>query len=165
MVQRKPKAKVKTKEVAAPAIKQTACNSDCWLCSIFKIMVVLFVTMIVFWLGFCFGAMSMQGPMMKGDYGYKKMSLKSGMCSPSMDSSQSGMSTRLSGLEGEAFDREFLLQMTLHHEGGIEMAKLALEKSAKEEVKTFAQSIIDNQSKEIDQMTAWQSAWSALNTQ
>ncbi len=107
----------------------------------------------------------MQGPMMKGDYGYKKMSLKSGMCSPSMDSSQSGMSTRLSGLEGEAFDREFLLQMTLHHEGGIEMAKLALEKSAKEEVKTFAQSIIDNQSKEIDQMTAWQSAWSALNTQ
>jgi len=165
MVQRKPKAKVKTKEVsAAPTVRQTACNSDCWLCWLFKLMIVLFVTMIVFWLGFCFGAISIQSPMMDG--GYKKMSVvRPGMCTPSMEKTLSRMSMSLASTEGEAFDKEFLLQMTLHHEGAIDMAKLALEKSERTEVKEFAQSIIDNQTKEIDQMAAWQSAWSAVNKQ
>jgi amino acid transporter len=164
MVKRKPKAKVKTNEVSVP-IRQTACNSDCWLCWLFKLMIVLFVAMIVFWLGFCFGILSYQGPMAKGDYGYKKMSVNktSGFCSGVMESAMSSMTMSLMNKTGDAFDREFLLQMTLHHEGALEMAKLALAQSQREEVKEFAQSIIDAQGKEIDQMKAWQAAWFAVN--
>lgn len=53
---------------------------------------------------------------------------------------------------GELFDREFLIQMIMHHEDGVEMAKLALIKSQNEEIKNLAQSIIDAQSAEIQTM-------------
>jgi len=103
--------------------------------------------------------------MAKGDYGYKKMSVNktSGFCSGVMESAMSSMTMSLMNKTGDAFDREFLLQMTLHHEGALEMAKLALAQSQREEVKEFAQSIIDAQGKEIDQMKAWQAAWFAVN--
>ena len=63
---------------------------------------------------------------------------------------------RILSTQAADFDREFLAQMTLHHEGAVEMARLAVDKSVDPEIKAFAQKIIDAQSSEISQMKAWQ---------
>jgi uncharacterized protein (DUF305 family) len=67
---------------------------------------------------------------------------------------------KLDSLSGNAFDLEFIKQMTPHHEGAVLMAKEALEKSQKEEIKRLANSIIKDQEAEIKKMQAWQAAWS-----
>lgn len=59
----------------------------------------------------------------------------------------------------QPFDLQFIDTMTMHHTGAIEMAEMALKKSTNDEVKKFAQKIIDNQKKEIAQMKDWRSKW------
>ncbi len=59
----------------------------------------------------------------------------------------------------QPFDLQFLDTMTAHHTGAIEMAGMALKKSTNDELKKFAQKIIDDQKKEIDQMKDWRSKW------
>lgn len=56
-------------------------------------------------------------------------------------------------------DAHFIEQMIPHHEDAITMAKLALTKAQHPEIKQLAQSIIESQSKEIDQMQAWYKDW------
>ena len=56
-------------------------------------------------------------------------------------------------------DKHFIEQMIPHHEGAIEMAKLAQEKSNRPEVLTLASTIIDSQSTEITQMQSWYKEW------
>ncbi len=56
-------------------------------------------------------------------------------------------------------DKHFIEQMIPHHEGAIEMAKLAQEKSKRPEVLTLASTIIDSQSTEITQMQSWYKEW------
>lgn len=56
-------------------------------------------------------------------------------------------------------DRHFIEQMIPHHEGAIEMAKLALEKSTRPEVLSLAQGIIEAQEKEVADMRAWYRDW------
>jgi uncharacterized protein (DUF305 family) len=51
--------------------------------------------------------------------------------------------------------------MTHHHEGAIQMSKMVLGKSQNEELKKFAQKIIDDQKKEIAQMKEWREKWYA----
>jgi uncharacterized protein (DUF305 family) len=51
-------------------------------------------------------------------------------------------------------DRVFLQQMIPHHQGAIEMAKMALEKAANPRLKVLAQSIIREQQKEINSFNA-----------
>ncbi len=58
-----------------------------------------------------------------------------------------------------SLDAHFIEQMIPHHEDAIVMAKLALEKSQRPEIRQLAQAIIDSQSKEIDQMKSWYKAW------
>ena len=87
---------------------------------------------------------------------------------PAMNMEMAGMSDsmkgmdmkKLSGLTGNAFDLEFIKQMIPHHEGAVIMAKEALQKSTKDEVKTLAGAIIKAQDAEIKQMKEWQAAWS-----
>jgi uncharacterized protein (DUF305 family) len=52
-------------------------------------------------------------------------------------------------------DKAFLEGMIPHHQGAIDMSKLALTKAARPELKVFAQSVITAQSSEITQFTAW----------
>ncbi|HLP43730.1 MAG TPA: DUF305 domain-containing protein, partial [Candidatus Nanoarchaeia archaeon] len=52
-------------------------------------------------------------------------------------------------------DRHFIEQMIPHHEGAIEMAKLALEKSKRPEILSLANGIIDAQQSEITNMQKW----------
>lgn len=67
---------------------------------------------------------------------------------------------KLSSLSGKAFDLEFIKQMIPHHEGALLMAKEALQKAQKEEIKTLAANIVKDQESEIKHMKDWQSAWS-----
>jgi len=56
-------------------------------------------------------------------------------------------------------DRHFIDQMIPHHEGAIAMAELALERSARAEVRSLANDIVAAQTKEIEDMQAWYQEW------
>ena len=64
---------------------------------------------------------------------------------------------------GGNIDRHFIEQMIPHHEGAVTMAKMALEKSKRPEVKTIATAIIEGQTKEIIDMTGWYKNWFGKN--
>jgi len=66
------------------------------------------------------------------------------------------------------FDLQFIDTMTHHHKGAVEMSEAALKKSSNEDLKKFAQKVIDEQTEEIAQMRDWREKWfgenpSALN--
>ncbi len=63
------------------------------------------------------------------------------------------------GPKDAAYDKRFMALMIVHHEGGIMMAKDALNNSDRPEIKELAQKIIDNQEKEIQQMKDWEKSW------
>ena len=52
-------------------------------------------------------------------------------------------------------DKSFLEGMIPHHQSAVDMARLALKKAAKPELKTFARQVISDQSKEIAQFKTW----------
>lgn len=79
---------------------------------------------------------------------------------PGMSDSMMRMDMKkLDTLKGNEFDLEFIRQMIPHHEGAVVMAKEALKKSTKDEVKTLAKAIIAAQEAEIKQMDDWRTAW------
>ncbi|HEX8251156.1 MAG TPA: DUF305 domain-containing protein [Pyrinomonadaceae bacterium] len=83
-----------------------------------------------------------------------------------MQDSMKGMDMKkLESLKGNEFDLEFINQMTPHHGGAVIMAKEALRKSQKEEIKTLANAIIKAQEAEIKQMKDWQASWSKEKSQ
>ena len=67
---------------------------------------------------------------------------------------------KLGSLNGKDFDLEFVKQMIPHHEGAVQMAKEALQRSGREEIKILANAIIKSQETEIKQMKNWQADWS-----
>jgi uncharacterized protein (DUF305 family) len=72
------------------------------------------------------------------------------------------------GAAEQPFDLQFLDSMMHHHDGAIAMAEMALLKSEREELKTFARKIIEDQKRENAQMKTWRESWysgkpSALN--
>lgn len=60
---------------------------------------------------------------------------------------------------GQNIDQHFIVQMIPHHEGAIEMAKVALERSKRPEVLSLANGIIQAQQKEISDMNGWYQTW------
>lgn len=76
-----------------------------------------------------------------------------------MHSTMAGMTDNLEGKSGDAFDKTFLAEMTVHHQGAIEMAEAALERAGHAELKDMARAIIDAQTEEIAQMQAWLKDW------
>lgn len=69
------------------------------------------------------------------------------------------MNAALRGKTGADFDKAFLDEMIVHHQGAVDMAKLVLTSSQRPELKTFANEIITAQSREIGQMQAWKGTW------
>jgi len=63
------------------------------------------------------------------------------------------------GMMSQNIDQHFIVQMIPHHEGAIEMARVALERSKRPEIISLAQGIIESQQKEINDMTSWYRAW------
>jgi uncharacterized protein (DUF305 family) len=68
---------------------------------------------------------------------------------------------RLMDLNEADFDLAFVEMMAAHHQGAIDMAKTELEEGSLPEVKQFAQKVIDDQQKEVDQLQQWEQEWSA----
>lgn len=60
---------------------------------------------------------------------------------------------------GQNIDQHFIVQMIPHHEGAIEMAKVALERSKRPEIISLANGIIEAQTREINDMTSWYQSW------
>ena len=60
---------------------------------------------------------------------------------------------------GQNIDQHFIVQMIPHHEGAIEMAKIALERSKRPEILSLADGIIEAQEKEINDMSSWYQSW------
>lgn len=75
------------------------------------------------------------------------------------DMSMSEMTTMLENKSGDEFDQSFIEQMIIHHEGAIEMAKIAQQKAKHQELKSLADDVVSAQSREIDMMQTWQSEW------
>ncbi len=77
----------------------------------------------------------------------------------SMASMMADMNAALAGKKGENFDKAFIDEMIIHHQGAIDMAKLALMNAKHTEIKDLANAIISAQTKEINQMMQWKSSW------
>ena len=78
-----------------------------------------------------------------------------GMNHSSMDHSAS---MELGSADAE-FDLRFVDAMTPHHQGAVEMAKEAQQKSQRPEIQKLATDIIKAQDKEIAQLKQWRTAW------
>lgn len=69
------------------------------------------------------------------------------------------MMNGLNGKTGDAFDRAFLEEMIVHHEGAVLMAQSALMNAKHQEIKDLSTGIISAQNREIAQMRGWLKSW------
>lgn len=76
-----------------------------------------------------------------------------------MSGAMNEMMQGLTGKAGDEFDKAFLSEMIMHHEGAVEMAEAALKSAKHEEIKAMANAIITAQTTEIQQMKDWQRSW------
>jgi uncharacterized protein (DUF305 family) len=86
-------------------------------------------------------------------------SMMGGSATMSMSDMMMSMNAELKGKTGDEFDKAFLAEMIVHHQGAVEMAELALDNAKHQEIKSLAAAIIAAQNKEIADMKAWQKAW------
>lgn len=59
------------------------------------------------------------------------------------------------------YDLQFLDTMSAHHQSAMEMAKLADQRSAHDELKQMAKKMIEDQQKDIQQLQHWKRQWYA----
>lgn len=70
-----------------------------------------------------------------------------------------GVSNTLRSAHGNEFDEVFLTDMIAHHQGAVEMARLAQERAQHADIRRLSEDIIRAQEKEINQMRDWQNQW------
>jgi uncharacterized protein (DUF305 family) len=113
---------------------------------------------------------STQAQMMRGNYrtfqsgnmmhqvqdGYLMMGGQASM-GATMDNMMSG----LNGKTGDDFDKAFLSEMIVHHQGAVAMAQAVLKNSKRPELIKLANDIISAQTSEITTMQNWQKTWFA----
>lgn len=80
------------------------------------------------------------------------------------DMSMGDMTGKLKSKTGDEFDKAFIEQMIIHHQGAIDMAKLIVTNAKHDELKQLGNDIISAQSKEIDMMQTWQTDWGYKTT-
>lgn len=78
---------------------------------------------------------------------------------PTNGMTMSGMTESLKGKTGDDFDRAFLSTMIEHHQGAIDMARLAETRAKHSGIKDLSRDIIAAQEREISQMKQWQAEW------
>lgn len=76
-----------------------------------------------------------------------------------MSDTMHGMTAELEGKTGDDFDKAFIEEMIVHHEGAVDMAQQALQQAKHSEIKQMAQDIIDAQTQEIATMRGWLQSW------
>ena len=91
--------------------------------------------------------------------GMKCMTMNDSKMNIDMNTQMKGMTSSLEGKTGEDFDKIFISEMIVHHQGAVEMAKMALSSASHQEIKDLATAIIEAQEKEILQMKEWQTNW------
>lgn len=82
-----------------------------------------------------------------------------GMMGNNMSGAMQGMMSGLNNKTGDEFDKAFLSEMIVHHQGAIDMANAALKNAKHQEIKDLANAIISAQTKEINQMKEWRTTW------
>ncbi len=90
---------------------------------------------------------------------FDKPDLEARAASSSMAASMEGMSDSLQGKTGDAFDKTFLAEMIVHHEGAVEMARMAQKQAKHQQIRQLADDIITAQQRELDEMRQWQKDW------
>ena len=86
-----------------------------------------------------------------------------GMGMSDMEASMMQMMLQQYGsLQGPRLDAVFMSLMIPHHQMAIDMANLAPQRAAHQELKDLASAIVSSQSAEIQEMNAWLSAWYGL---
>lgn len=83
-------------------------------------------------------------------------SVQMNMGDSDMQKMMNTMTSGLNGKTGDVFDKEFLEEMIVHHEGAIEMSKEVLMNSKRPELIKLANNIISAQTNEIEMMKEWQ---------
>jgi uncharacterized protein (DUF305 family) len=78
---------------------------------------------------------------------------------PTVHNATPNVTPEAPGPDTASSDRMFLDMMVPHHEGAVDMARIALERAEHPELKALAESIITSQEAEIATMTAWRKAW------
>lgn len=76
-----------------------------------------------------------------------------------MNHMMASMNASLLGKTGDTFDKAFLSEMIVHHQGAVSMAQLVLTSSNRPELKKLANDIISAQNTEIQMMKDWQKVW------
>ena len=71
----------------------------------------------------------------------------------------SSMTSMAAGAKSAPFDQQFIDMMVPHHEGAVEMARIAEQRSQRPEIRQMASDILRTQASEIEQMKAWRKAW------
>lgn len=104
--------------------------------------------------------MKHRGPMESAKMPMKDMST---MSHDPMDMSMTDMGEMLEGKTGDALDKAFLEGMIPHHQAAVDMAKYLAGSKHPELVKLGAD-IIAAQTKEIEEMKAWQIKWGYVST-
>jgi uncharacterized protein (DUF305 family) len=69
------------------------------------------------------------------------------------------MNANLRGKTGDDLDQAFIDEMIIHHEGAIEMSKIIVENSDRDELVQLGNDIISSQQSEIDLMKKWRKDW------
>ncbi len=77
-----------------------------------------------------------------------------------MSASNDAMVANLQGKTGTEFDLAFIEEMTVHHEGAIDMARLVPQSTQRPELLKLANDIISAQASEIQMMSQWKAQWS-----
>lgn len=108
---------------------------------------------------------------MKKEYVYAGVGFVTGLLiaiaiisfAPESDSMESAsmkqMEKSLEGKKDAEFDMAFIDAMIVHHEGAIEMAKMALESTSRPEMVKLANDIVMAQEGEIAMMKSWREEW------
>ncbi len=76
-----------------------------------------------------------------------------------MGNAMDDMMAGLQGKTGDDFDKAFLAEMIMHHQGAVQMAEAALQNAKHQEIKDMAKAIISAQTSEISQMQTWSKSW------
>ena len=77
----------------------------------------------------------------------------------SMEHSMGMMMGNLVGKTGDDFDKAFLEEMIVHHQGAVVMAESAQKNAKHQEIKELSSAIISAQNKEIKDMQNWLRNW------
>lgn len=78
---------------------------------------------------------------------------------PMSSSSESATYKKYAALKGEEFDKAYLADMVVHHEGAMNMAEMANAEAVHQEIKDLAASINATQGQEVAKMNEYQLKW------